>query len=218
MARNSRLIVWTETTTLNSSSTHWRRSTSRQRTTPCTARDRPILHHASQGGAMLHRQPRRLTGRPAGDQPGRTAGVELHHPVPDDLKPHAGDLRRLRPRRPVVNRRQSQEPARLAAVLRFPRLAAKLGGVKILSKRDRHRKLLRSQHRIKSKPIRESPPSQDQKELVLQWRLILAQCKTSFARKTPLRLRRRPQTSSRYSIKACLLKATDHDARGSGSE
>jgi hypothetical protein len=31
------LIVWVETATLNASNTHWQRSTSRQRTTPCTA-------------------------------------------------------------------------------------------------------------------------------------------------------------------------------------
>jgi hypothetical protein len=89
----------------------------------------------------------------------QTMSVELHHPVPDDLKRHAANLRRLGARRSVVNRSQRQKPARLAAVLRQPRRAAKLGGVKILSKRDRHRKLHRSQHRIKSSPIRESPES-----------------------------------------------------------
>jgi len=132
-------------------------------------RDRPILHHASQGCAMLRRQPRRLTRRLAGDQPGRTVGVELHHPVPDDLKRHAADLRRLRARRPVVNRSHSQEPARLAAVLRPSCLAAKLGGVKILSKRDRHCETPSFQHRIKSEPIRESPASHNQRELVLEF-------------------------------------------------
>jgi hypothetical protein len=50
-------------------------------------------------------------------------GVELQNPVADDLKRHATDLRRIRAHRPVVNRSQSQEPARLAAVLRLPRRA-----------------------------------------------------------------------------------------------
>jgi len=52
-------------------------------------RNRAILHHASQGCAMLARQARRLTPRLAGDEPGGTMSVELHHPVPHDLKRHA---------------------------------------------------------------------------------------------------------------------------------
>jgi hypothetical protein len=69
-------------------------------------RDRAILHHASQRRAVLRHQPRRLPRRLAGDEPGWTLGVELENPVPDDLKRHAADLGRFRPRRPVVNRRQ----------------------------------------------------------------------------------------------------------------
>ena len=37
-------------------------------------RDRAILHHASQGCAVLARQARRLTRRLAGDEPGGTMG------------------------------------------------------------------------------------------------------------------------------------------------
>ena len=121
------------------------------------SRNRPIFHHASQSCAMFPCQPRRLTPRLAGNEPRWAPGVELHHPVPDDLKRHAADLRRLGARRPAIDRSQRQKPPRLAAVLRLPRVETKLGSVKILSKRDRHRKLLRSQHRIKSPPIRESP-------------------------------------------------------------
>jgi len=69
-------------------------------------RDRAILHHASQRRAVLRHQPRRLPRRLAGDEPGGTLGVEFENPVPDDLKRHAADLGRFRPRRPVVNRRQ----------------------------------------------------------------------------------------------------------------
>jgi hypothetical protein len=129
-------------------------------------RDRAILHHASQGRAVLARQARRLTRRLAGDEPGGTMGVELHHPVPHDLKRHAADLRRLRARRPVVNRSQSQQPARLAAVLRLPRRAAKLVNVKILSKPERHCETPPFATMNQSKPIRESPPSHHQRELV----------------------------------------------------
>src|SRR5208283_4068031 len=62
------------------------------------------------------------------------------------------------PRRPVVNRRQRQKSTGLAAVLGLLGLAAKLSCVKIVSKRDRHRELHGSRHRIRSFPIRESPP------------------------------------------------------------
>jgi hypothetical protein len=88
-----------------------------------------------------------------------TVGVELHHLVPDDLKRHAVDLRRLRARRPVVNRSHSQEPARLAAVLRPSCLAAKLSASKSSRSGTGIAKLHPSQHRIKSEPIRESPAS-----------------------------------------------------------
>lgn len=78
------------------------------------ARDRAILHHASQRRAVLRRQPRRLPRRLAGDEPRGTMSVELENPVPDDLKRHAADLRRFPPRRPVVNRRQRQKSTGLA--------------------------------------------------------------------------------------------------------
>ena len=129
-------------------------------------RDRAVLHHARQRCAMLPCQPRRLPRRLASDEPGRAMGVELQNPVPDNLKRHAADLRRLPPRRPVVNRRQRQKSTGLAPVLGLLGLAAKLSCVKIVSKRDRHRELHGSRHRIKSFPIRESLLSLDQWELV----------------------------------------------------
>ena len=50
-------------------------------------RDRPVLDHAGKRGAVIVRQPRSFPRRLAGDQAGRTAGVELDDPVPHDLKP-----------------------------------------------------------------------------------------------------------------------------------
>ena len=56
----------------------------------------------------------------------RTACVEPQHPIPNDLRPDAADLRRLRARRTVINRRKSQKPSSLRPILRLPRQATQL--------------------------------------------------------------------------------------------
>src|ERR1700722_7097791 len=48
-------------------------------------------------------------------------GVELHHPITNDLERHPADLRRLRPARAFVNRGQRQKPPGLRPILRPPR-------------------------------------------------------------------------------------------------
>ena len=63
-------------------------------------------------------QTRRLSGRLAINQPFRSMGVELHHPIANDLERHPADLRRLGPARAVGNRRQRQKPPRLRPILR----------------------------------------------------------------------------------------------------
>ena len=78
-----------------------------------------------------------------GNQPGRAMLIELKGPVPHDLKPDAANLCPFRPRGSIVDRSQSQQPARLPRVLCTSGLAAKHGSVKIGSKRDRHRQLQR---------------------------------------------------------------------------
>src|SRR5580693_7148174 len=47
-------------------------------------------------------------------------GVELHHPIANDLERHPADLRRLRPARAFVNRGQRQKPPGLRPILRPP--------------------------------------------------------------------------------------------------
>src|SRR6476619_2246773 len=47
-------------------------------------------------------------------------GVELHHPITNDLERHPADLRRLHPARAFVNRRQRQKPPGLRPILRPP--------------------------------------------------------------------------------------------------
>ena len=64
----------------------------------------------------------------------RAARVEPQHPVPDDLKPDAADLRRLGARRTVIDRRQRQKPTGLRAVFRLLRQTPQLWRIKIRRK------------------------------------------------------------------------------------
>ncbi len=85
---------------------------------PVNRWDRPTLEDRSQRRPMLVVQPRRLPRRLAVDQTVPAVRVELEHPVTNDLKADAADLRRLGARGPVVNRRKRQQAARLWPVLR----------------------------------------------------------------------------------------------------
>ena len=73
-------------------------------------RDRAVLDHQHNSLALGIIEPRGLAWRFAVKQAVRTACVEPQHPIPDDLKPDPADLRRLRARRTVINRRKSQKP------------------------------------------------------------------------------------------------------------
>ena len=81
-------------------------------------RRRTFLDHARERGAMLVLEPRRLAGSLAVDEAVGAVGVETQHPIADDLEPDPADLRRLASRRAVVDRRQSEQSARLRPVLR----------------------------------------------------------------------------------------------------
>src|SRR5271170_2963237 len=85
---------------------------------PVNRRDWAALDDRGERGAMRVVQPRRLPWRLAVDQAVRALRVELDHPVANDLQPDAADLRRLSARGAVVNRRKSQQSARLRPVLR----------------------------------------------------------------------------------------------------
>ena len=84
-------------------------------------RDRAALEYRGERGAVRAVQTRRLSGRLAINQPFRPMGVELDHPIANDLERHPADLRRLGPARAVVNRRQRQKPPGLRPILRPPR-------------------------------------------------------------------------------------------------
>src|ERR1700734_2763860 len=84
-------------------------------------RDRAAFEYRGERGAVRAVQTRRLSGRLAINQPSRPMGVELQHPIANDLEPPPADLRRLGPARAVVNRRQRQKPPGLRPILRPPR-------------------------------------------------------------------------------------------------
>jgi len=85
----------------------------------------------------------RLAGRLAVDQPGGAMRVQLNHPVSHDLQRHAADPGRLGARGAVADRGQRQQPAGLVSILAVACRRVKAGGVKLLSKRDRHREAAR---------------------------------------------------------------------------
>ena len=72
--------------------------------------------------------------------------VELHNPVADDLQRHAADPRRLRSARSVIDRRQRKQPPGLPPIFRSTSRCPGRGGVKIGTKRDRHRKTPNVRH------------------------------------------------------------------------
>ena len=102
---------------------------------PVNRRDRP-LEDRRQRRPMLLVQPRRLPRRLAVDQAVRAVRVELEHPVANDLQPDAADLGA---RGPVVNRRKSQQSARLRPVLRSFRRRPKRSRVIVIPKTNRCR-------------------------------------------------------------------------------
>src|SRR5208282_4743369 len=83
-------------------------------------------------------QPRRLSRRLAIDQAVRPERVELEHPIANDLKRHTANLRRLGASCAFVNRRQSQKPPCLRAILRSFRGGPDHLRVKIGPKRNGH--------------------------------------------------------------------------------
>ena len=144
--------------------------------------DKPPTHHAherqrsghpppcrSQSCAVLARQARRLTRRLAGDEPGGTMRIELHHPVAHDLKHvHAADLRRLCARR---TRRKSQPAPIVGAPGRCPsssRLAAKLNpSQSLLEVGSASQTSIVRNTEANHRRFENPPPSQNQRELVL---------------------------------------------------
>jgi hypothetical protein len=81
-------------------------------------RDWTVLDDRRQRRPVLIVQPRRLSRSLAIEQTLRAMGVELQHPIPNDLKRHAANPRCFRSRRSFAYRRQRQKPTRWRPVLR----------------------------------------------------------------------------------------------------
>src|SRR5271169_2089508 len=103
-----------------------------------SGRDRAALDDRCQRGSVRIVQPRRLSRRLAIDQAVRPERVELEHPIANDLKRHTANLRRLGASCAFVNRRQSQKPPCLRAILRSFRGGPDHLRVKIGPKRNGH--------------------------------------------------------------------------------
>src|SRR4051812_33363820 len=120
MARNSRLKVCLEMVIRNSSQTHAIRSTNRQRTTPWIAGIGPCSMMACRAARCVSVS---FEGWPGGlrrlavDQALGPMGVELHHPVPDDLHRAPADPGRRGAGCSIVDRGQGQKAPRLRAIL-----------------------------------------------------------------------------------------------------
>ncbi len=78
-------------------------------------------------------------GRLAVDESVGTMGVEAQNPIVDDLESDPADLRRLASRAAVVDRSESQQPARLRPVLRALGKRPQSTRIIILSKPNRRR-------------------------------------------------------------------------------
>ena len=101
-------------------------------------RDRAALERRRQRRPVGVAQPRRLARSLAVDQPLRAMGIELQHPVPDDLPRHAADPRRLGPRRSVVDGGHRQKAPRLRGILRPSCRRTQTRRVEIAPERDGH--------------------------------------------------------------------------------
>jgi hypothetical protein len=76
-------------------------------------RNRATLNHANDDLALGSIELGWVARRFAVQETIRTAGVEVQHPVADDLKPDAADLGRLSACRAVIDCRQGEKPTRL---------------------------------------------------------------------------------------------------------
>jgi hypothetical protein len=101
-------------------------------------RDRAALERRRQRRPVGVAQPRRLARSLAVDEAVHAAGVELQHPIADDLQRHPADFRRLGPRRSVVDGGQRQKAPRLRGILRPSCRRTQTRRVEITPERDGH--------------------------------------------------------------------------------
>ena len=94
---------------------------------------RPTLDGLRQGRTLLIIQPRLLAGSFAIDQALRTAFIEPHDPVPNDLERHIAKAGGIGTRASIKNRRECQQTSCLGCVLRLPRQSPQTFSTKIVT-------------------------------------------------------------------------------------
>ena len=82
-------------------------------------RNRPALDHPRDRLALNIIELRGLPGRFAVQKTIGAILIEPQHPIPDDLKPNAADLRGLGAGRTFVDRRKCQKPTSLRTIFAF---------------------------------------------------------------------------------------------------
>jgi len=90
---------------------------------------RTLFDDRGQVGLLLGRQTRWRTRRPLVDKTFGTCRIEPVHPVAERLTIHPADPRRIGSAHPVQNRRDRQQPAALAHILRHSRKPPKLASL-----------------------------------------------------------------------------------------
>lgn len=101
-------------------------------------RDWAALDHPHNGLVLHIIELRGLTRRFAVQETVGTPHVEPQHPIPDDLKSDAADLRGLCLRRAVLDRSKRQQAPSLRVILRLLRKAPQPQSVEISTKQYRH--------------------------------------------------------------------------------
>ncbi len=104
-------------------------------------RDWPILDRLGQCRTVLRGQAGWLSGRLAIDQPSWPLGVELDHPIADDLQGDAANGRSLCSAGALVDHGQRQQAPSLSAILRLLGQRPQMRGIEVGSQRYRHGKL-----------------------------------------------------------------------------
>ena len=103
-------------------------------------RHRPALDHRCDRRPVRIREPGRLARRLAVDEAFGATGIQLQHPVPNDLQRHAADRGSLRAGCPVIDGSQGQKTPGLRPILRLLGNCPQLRRVEIGAKWNRHGK------------------------------------------------------------------------------
>ena len=101
-------------------------------------RDRAVFDRLHQGCAVPILQQRANARGLAADQAVRSPLVQFEHPVPGNLQRDTADGHCFRPRRPVIDGCQRQQPPGLTRIMALASSGTKPGSIIVGPQRDRH--------------------------------------------------------------------------------